>query len=215
MARLLKLDPSSCHQLDADDACWYIGEYTANGGFQASETNQSIFNLKKKPTVPASQLQWKIRAIEEWGDRLARHLNLHEAARAVTFVPAPCSKPANHREYDDRMLRVLQRLATHESGLDIRPILITSIARQAQHESERISVADLRQSMGIDQSQLRKPLRETIVVVDDVITQGGTFKAMQSILMKLPRVKQVVGVFLAKTVWPQPDYNEIFPNLGD
>jgi predicted amidophosphoribosyltransferase len=42
------------------------------------------------------------------------------------------------------------------------------------------------------------------VIVDDVFTQGGTVKAMQSILMALPKTERVAGIFLAKTVWPTP-----------
>jgi len=72
-----------------------------------------------------------------------------------------------------------------------------------------MSIADLRNSMEIDLAHLAPALRATIIVVDDVFTQGGTFKAMQSLLTELPRVDEVRGIFLAKTVWPPIDFADL------
>ena len=35
------------YYLDDNDKCAFVGEYTARAGFQYSETNRLIFNLKK------------------------------------------------------------------------------------------------------------------------------------------------------------------------
>lgn len=204
MARLVRIDPATCNTLAADDRCWYIGEYTSGGGFRASATNQSIFNLKKKPPVPQNQIAYKNRAIQEWGRTLAGYLNLNVAEHTVTFVPAPSSKPEGHAEYDDRMWRVLQELLRINPRLDIRQVLYTPIARRAQHEGDRLSIEELCQSMRIQTALLDPPLRSKVFVVDDVFTIGRTFKAMQQLLSALPNVAEVVGLFLARTVWPNP-----------
>jgi hypothetical protein len=210
MARLQRIDHSAYPLLDEHDECLYVGEYTSGGGFQASDTNQSIMNLKKKPGVSANQLVHKDKAIYDWGNRLAKLLALSKVATTATLVPAPCSKPIGHVGYDDRMLRVLRQMATHETGLDVRSLLMTSAARPAQHESgRRLTVEELQQSMTVDQSLLTKPLHGLILVVDDVFTKGATFKAMKGLLLGLPNVKRVAGIFLAKTVWPQPDFSHI------
>lgn len=65
-------------------------------------------------------------------------------------------------------------------------------------------MAQLRASMSVQREHLVTPLRSTVVMVDDVFTQGRTFKAMQSILRDFPEVHRIAGVFLARTVWP-PD----------
>jgi hypothetical protein len=207
MPRLLRIDPAQYpEKLDSADECYHIGEYTSRGGYGASETNRLITNLKKRPSSTPHELRYKESAIVHWGNTLAKHLDLAAIAAGVTFVPAPCSKPYGHPEHDDRMLRVLRQMArTHTGGsLDIRPLLITPVARQSQHEGERMSVDSLRNSMAIDQAQLQTPVRSTLILVDDVFTRGGTFKAMQGLLAPLPNVRRIVGVFLAKTIWPSP-----------
>jgi hypothetical protein len=47
-----KLDISlddSCHYIFDRDEIYYAREYIAHGGYQASETNDLIFNFKKPP----------------------------------------------------------------------------------------------------------------------------------------------------------------------
>ena len=211
MPRLLQINAAEYQKLQQDDECFYIGEYTSGGGFRASETNQNIYNLRKEPSSAPNLLRYKESAIRVWGKKLADHLALKEVAKVVTFVPAPCSKPLGHPEYDDRVLRVVLELNRYQQGLDIRPVLVTTTERRAQHKGDRLSVDELRQSMTVDPEYLRTPLRQTVVVVDDVFTQGGTFKAMKSLLMTLPKAERVVGIFLARTIWPaldpeQPDF---------
>jgi hypothetical protein len=208
--RLQRIDSSQYGKLDASDECYHLGEYTAYGGYKASDTNQQIFNLQKKPSVATAQLRWKEHAIAYWGDRLATVLGLETVAAEFTLIPAPPSKPPGAVDYDDRILRVLQRLKIHRNDLDIRPLLFTPVERQSQHAGGRLSVADLQASLAIDRAHLATPLRPKIIVVDDVFTQGGTFKAMKNILLAVPGVQSVTGVFLAKTVWPPPDFEAIF-----
>lgn len=48
--RVLKIDALTLpdhHYLDAQDICYYAGEYTAGEGHAYSETNQLILNFKK------------------------------------------------------------------------------------------------------------------------------------------------------------------------
>jgi hypothetical protein len=214
--RLQKIDPEHYPKLGPGDECYHLGEYTAYGGYKASETNQQIFNLQKKPSVPPAQLRWKEHAINYWGDKLAGVLGLETISAEFTLIPAPPSKPPGAADYDDRILRVLNRLRVHRAGLDIRPVLYTPVARQSQHAGGRLTVAELQASLALDQAQLATPLRSKIIVVDDVFTQGGTFKSMKNILAAMPGVQFVAGVFLAKAVWTEPDFTAIFgPFAGD
>jgi hypothetical protein len=211
MADLLsQIDTSEYPKLGPADLIYYLGEYTAGGGFQASKTNQEIINLKKPPTAKASEQYWKQRAIDYWGDELRVRLGLDNAVARVTLVPAPCSKLPDDPEYDDRMLRVLQRLATHHPGLDVRPLLIAAQARPSQHAGDRLTVAELQTSMRVDTAHLMVPLRRIVILVDDVFTQGGTMTAMKNLVKDLPGVRTVCGVVLAKTVWPRPAIADVF-----
>jgi len=205
-----RIDPGEYAKLEITDECYYLGEYTARGGYAASETNQQIRNLQKKPSVPPTELRWKQFAINYWGDTVAAVLGLDVVAAEFTLVPAPSSKPPGSPDYDDRTLRVLQRLSAHKAGLDIRPLLYTPVERPSQHAHGRLTVAELQSSMALDYAHLSTPLRSRVLILDDVFTQGGTFKAMKNIISTLPGVASVTGLFLARMIWPQPDYATAF-----
>lgn len=215
MARLTKIDPGF-GRLHSDDSCWHIGEYTSRGGHEAGETNRWIGNLKKKPTASAKELYWKNEAVKYWARELEEHLNMPNVRDHVTFVPAPCSKPSGHALYDDRMLQVLAALSKRAGPLDVRNLVITTKARDAQHEGDqRQSPDELRDTMEVDMKLLLTPLRPTVIVVDDVFTQGSTFRAMKTVISGLPGVTDVGGLFLARTIWPQPDPSAIFGMVND
>lgn len=202
MSRLLAIDTSDYYKLRDGDACWHLGEYTSGGGFNASKTNQQIFNLKKPLTATQSELYYKGLAVEYWARQLSLALSLPAVGKNATLVPAPCSKVRNDPVHDDRIERVLARLRRFEGSLDVRPLLRARVNRPSQHEGRRLSVAELQESMEVDVSHLSSPIREHVIVVDDVFTQGGTFAAMRNHLSPLPGVTKVYGIFLARTIWP-------------
>ncbi len=208
MTRLTKLDNDDYRYLSDDDHCYHYGEYTSGGGFKKSTTNQQILNLKNKPTSSDGALYYKRLAVEYWGKMIAETLNLAAIADATTFVPMPCSKPVGHADYDDRMHRVLRHLLRTNADLDIRPVLIQTRLRPSQHEAGRQTPAQLLETLGIDQSQTIKPLRSTVVILDDVITMGASFSAAKSLITQIPGVTQVIGIFLAKTVWDRSELDD-------
>lgn len=210
--RLSILDPEDFRFLSSEDSCAHYGEYTSGGGFGASETNQQIFNLKKSPTASLPQLRWKAKAVSYWGEVIltSAGLNLDVCATNVTFVPIPCSKPVGHPEYDDRMLQVMKYVAQRKPGIDVRPLLVQSEARDAQHQGNRSEPEGLAATLQLDRTYLQAPLRPYVIVVDDVITRGASFAAAKSVLSRLAGVQTVHGMFLAKTVhapieWPDFD----------
>ncbi|MEQ6924961.1 hypothetical protein AAUI01_04980 [Pseudomonas mosselii] len=212
MTKLIKLDPDNYRFLSDDDKCYHYGEYTSGGGFGKSETNQQIHNLKKKPTCSDRELHYKRLAVEYWGRILAGCISV-TAESPVTFVPMPCSKPSGHADYDDRMLRVLQYMARSKPPLDIRPLIMQTTLRQSQHEGGgRQLPHQLLQTLAIDQTQLLHPPRGTIVVVDDVITMGASFNAAKTLLLTIPGVQHVIGIFLAKTVWQPSELDAFLTN---
>lgn len=213
--RLSALNYQDFRYLTQEDSCAHYGEYTAGGGFQASETNQQILNLKKSPTAPAAQLQWKTRAVDYWGNVILNSagLDLDRCARDVTFVPIPCSKPQGHPEYDDRMLRVMTHVAQRKAGIDVRPLLLQTAIRDAQHHGNRSDPAGIAATLGVDRSCLTVPLRPILIIVDDVITRGASFAAAKGILRGLTGVQAVHGMFLARTIHPPAEWD--FEDLND
>lgn len=210
--RLQTLEPKNYAYLETGDECFHYGEYTSEGGYQASDTNQQILNLKKKPTVSEGQLYYKRQAIEYWGRALSSVIDLSKTIGTHTFVPMPGSKPAGHVEFDDRMLRVLRRMALGAPNVDIRPLLVQTAERDAQHHGHRLTPDELGETLAVDPALLTPPLSPSIIVVDDVITRGASFAAAKRLLIGLPNVRSVVGIFLAKTVWPAPDFPVLSPD---
>lgn len=199
--RLEVIDPLQYAKLVPTDKCWNIGEYTSGGGWRASETNQQIYNLKWRTGY------WHDQSILFWARQLATVLDLKQAAANATLVPAPPSKPPGHTDHSDRMMRVLATLRSMDPSLDVRAAVVTKEARESQHEHGRLGVNELAASMVVDPPEVKIPLKSIVIVVDDVFTHGGTFKALQRHLAPLPNVKHVRGLFLAKTVWPHPEVN--------
>ncbi|HCK4621476.1 phosphoribosyltransferase [Pseudomonas aeruginosa] len=208
MVRLTQLDPDEFRYLDSDDRCYCLGEYTARGRYGASETNQQIFNLKHRPNSAENLLYWKRRAVGYWGRMLAEtNLRWDYCLENATFVPIPCSKPVGHPEYDDRMVRVLLRMAEEHPGLDIQQVLLQATVRESQHRGERLTPAEILQTLSIDPAGVAQPLKRMVIVVDDVITRGASFAAAKSLLTGLDDVEEVVGLFLAKTIHPPVEFD--------
>ena len=197
------------HWLENGDQCYHYGDYTAEGGWEAGDTNRWIKNLKKKPTAKQGELYYKNQAYTYWAN-LIRPLLPADKLTGVTFVPMPGSKPVGHPEYDPRMLRVLENYAQGDPRLDIRPVLRQTVERPGQHEGGgRLSPGEIAADLEIEQAQLAKgPLRAMVFLMDDVVTMGASFKAAQSKLLGIPNVRQVRGIFLARTVWKDPFEDE-------
>ena len=58
LTRIDRLSLPDHPYLGKDDRCAFLGEYTAHKGFDHSETNQLIFNLKKKMDR-RGEAEWK------------------------------------------------------------------------------------------------------------------------------------------------------------
>jgi hypothetical protein len=215
--RLRKIE-TPYHWLEVGDSCYNYGDYTAEGGYQKSDTNRWITNLKKKPTAPDKELYWKGRAIQYWANVLREVLSIENIRDRVTLVPMPGSKPATHPDYDPRILNVLTRYANGDAGIDVRTALHQTEERQGQHvDRKRLAPDELIASgLALDRMAIAvNPLKSIVLVVDDVITMGASYKAAQQLIRPLLGVEEVHGVFLAKTDWEQPDFAALFGGLVD
>lgn len=79
----------------------YAREYAIGQSFDYSETNDLISNLKAPPTN-TKRAPHKKRAIKRFAHEVAEFIREVE----TVLVPNPPSKTPNHRDYDDRILRV-------------------------------------------------------------------------------------------------------------
>jgi hypothetical protein len=206
----LILESQDHYYLDDQDKCFFVGEYTARGGFKFSNTNQLIYNLKKSPNLRGTN-QWfyKEQAIVTAGRTLRSVLGTGGNElwlRNTTLVPIPPSKVEGDPLYDDRIFRVLCECGIGLK-LDIRQLVHQRQAMLAAHESERRPrPREIADNYYIDEA-LAHPEPSAIGVFDDLLTTGCHFKAMKAVLNdRFPGVA-VTGIFLARRVAETDDPN--------
>ena len=210
LLRLSKIDEltrGDHYYLEVTDQCYFLREYTARRGFSHSETNQLIINLKKPVDRRNNGIEWrhKENAIKQVASELHDSLEGSSCLTGgATFVPIPPSKTECDPLYDDRMLRVLQTMTAGERKADVREMVKLHTSMPAAHaNARRPDPKEVSQNYTIVE-KLCSPSPGLLIVVDDVLTTGSHFKAMQLILSgRFPQVP-VVGLFVARRD-PQSD----------
>ena len=199
------------YYLTEDDECYFHGEYTPREGFEYSNTNSFVLNLKK-PVCRRGTPEWhhKEKAIIR-ASRLIREGFTDEWLKLAVLVPVPPSKVATDPAYDDRMIRVLNNIYPNKN-LDIRELVQQLVNREAMHQLEdRYKPSELMEMWQIKEDS-STPAPTSIGIFDDVLTSGTHFCAMKTILQnRFPGV-EVIGIFLARVVRPSEtfDLSELF-----
>jgi len=189
--------------LEPSDLGFFLREYTKGGGYQASETNQLILNLKKSPSLRGTS-QWKYKGIairrcaNELKSALAKYLD------GWTIVPIPPSKARDDPEYDDRLCQVGQILCA-ETSARFCELIVQRTTTPADHlqDSARRTPDLIAANYWIDEA-LAAPEPTHVWIIDDVLTTGAHFKAVQQVLLQRFPVAKVCGVFIARRA-PLPD----------
>jgi hypothetical protein len=200
-----ELERGDHYHLTAEDRCLYFGEYTSRKGFRHGDTNQLISNLQK-PVSRAGKADYAYKgaAIAKVA-RAIRDASGKARRGEVVMVPAPPSKPRGHPDHDDRIERICRAVSPQA---DVRCLLETIVAREQAKKSEhRPSVDELLATIQLVPALLQ-PRPTGLILIDDVITNGTTFKAAQQILgAALPDVK-IVGLFVARRVFPPVQWDD-------
>lgn len=194
------------YHLEPGDRCLFFGEYTSRVGFDHGDTNQLISNLQK-PVARAGKPDYKYKDAAIATIAAAIRAASGKAKRGeVVIVPAPPSKPRGHPDYDDRIERIARRIGP---GADVRCLLETITPReQAKRADQRPAIDDLVKSMTV-RLDLLDPHPAGVILLDDVITNGTTFKAAQRLLTPhLPNTK-LVGLFVARRVFPPIEWPDL------
>lgn len=207
--KLQQIDEKILHEhscLESSDRCYILGEYASGQGFQYSDMNQVINNLKK-PIDRKHLKEWRFkeRAILDIAYWLVS-LKYWEKLKKYTWIPMPPSKVKSDAAYDDRLVRILERAKQLEAGLDIREILIRKSNRDPAHNpgSKRPNVHEHIANLEVDESLLL-PSPQAIVIFDDIITSGASFKSAQTVLKKHYPDIPIVGIFVARNIKVIPD----------
>jgi predicted amidophosphoribosyltransferase len=206
---LFALDVQQCAEhacLSAADRCHCLSEYLPGRGYRAGEVNQLIVNLKCAPSIAAldsRRRHYKLRAINDIATALRTAVD-RATVECTTWIPIPTSRPAGDADYDDRLLRILRAAFGHYQ-LDLRSALYQRHAMPPDHSSvRRLRAEALSLVIGLDRELLlREPLRERIVLFDDVLTSGKHYKCCERRLRELLADVPISGLFVARRVLPR------------
>ena len=196
------------HHLTGEDECYFLGEYTPGEGSEYSETNRTIIKFKRSMDRSGTP-EWKYKQlkIKECADAFAIALNPF-SLDTMTFVPVPPSKMKNHELYDDRLVRMLKIVGARVGVLRISECVEqTKPLRSSRGSTYKPTPSDIIKAYEF-RNHRRTPRPTTIAIVDDVITTGAHFKAMKSILLEQYPGINVIGLFLARRIFP--DLTHIF-----
>ena len=189
------------HWLGSEDHCVYLREYTSHVGYQHSETNDLISNLKKEMDRKGRpEWRWKQWAIGRCIDELRRALP-EGALDGVTVVPMPPSSVASDPMYDDRMQQIARALC-HKEG-DYRELLLMRESMTPSHvATRRKRPEELEELLYVNEAE-SDPEPSRILVLDDVLTTGAHIVAAKRVLMRRFPNASVSGLFVARRVFPE------------
>ena len=196
------------YYLEKKDQCFFCLEYTSGGSYQKSQSNAFILNFKKSVTKRNNQAEYKykIKAIE-WAAIHFAHVFMEYEVNSI-LVPIPPSKTKEHSEYDDRMLKMLkevERKLKSKNNSHIQTIELVEQIKDMQsvHRSEdRPNVDTLANNYNVDNNSKTSKIvsGKVVFIVDDVLTTGAHFKAMQKAIAKYYS-NRTVGLFLARRIF--------------
>jgi hypothetical protein len=201
------------YYLTTADECYCLGDYHPHSGYQAGSINNLISNFKKPVDRRGRpEYRYKEQAITDVG-RYVREGLRPEALPNCTFIPIPPSKAKSDPLYDDRAVRALR---SGQPPLDVRELILMRQSTRAHHEYEagekRPTPEGLYELLAIDPSCLKAPLRQTVVIFDDLLTTGTHFKACQRLVREnTPAETRVIGLFIGRRRLPSVE--EMFEDL--
>ena len=201
MCKPIKLIPDKkTSYITQNDECYYFLNYLPGGGYSASKDNDLIFNFKKGIKYKnTNSWSYKTAAIKKFADMLHIALN----GRFCTIIPMPTSKPRGSQKFDDRLDQVVLFLGKMSTNYDIQLCLDVKEECLPAHNYGVRSPEILLQNIIFAQS-LETP-KENIILVDDILTTGGHFKAAKNVILKKYPKKNVIGFFLGKTLCVEED----------
>ena len=201
-------------RLSCDDKCFFLYEYTPREGFSFSDTNSLILNLKKKPSIKHRPEYRHKRLALQRCSALLRDALAAPFLSSATLVPVPPSKARDHPDYDDRVEQICRGIGPN---VDVRPLVRQNVSMEAAHMSgagPRPTIDDLLFAYEIDESHA-VPDPISIGIVDDVLTAGTHFKAVQQVLTARFPQASIYGIFIARRVLPARDASAFFAAIDD
>ncbi len=185
-----------------ESLCLFYGRiYTPRVGYDYSETNQLIANLKISPNSESWRMRYKQKAILAFADELSSFLRLYSHS-SIALVPMPPSKTADHIEYDDRIDQAAKSVSRRLENIIYLPLLYRtrSVSKSSYQSSGGGRSADqIYKDFAIDEDLAAQcEINTWLMIVDDVLTSGAHFAAARRRLIEQFPDAVIMGLFWAK-----------------
>lgn len=182
--------------LTPDDICYFVREYTPRVGYSSGidpNTNQLIMNYKK-PADRRGKAEWrhKKRAIVSFATELSYLLS-----DSFTVTCIPSSKKKDDSLYDSRLEDTLILLQKKNQKILIEYPVIRAYSVESMHEGARRNPEMEKESLTWVGFQGNP---NQIIIIDDILTTGASFKAIQQIILDNNPDIEIVGVFWARAI---------------
>ena len=203
MRELVKIDAVAMLEHRAlrwkDDTCFYLLEFFSGRRYGFDPDNDLVKNMKRRiDRCGEAALMQKEWACSDIADLLRPAFASLFDFTTTTFVPVPPSQTRPSPNYDDRVVRLLRGACA--TSADIRELIVCREEVEPVHFSpERPSAGKLVENFVLGDIG-GEPVRERIVVFDDIITSGNHFVACKRFLLGHFPGREVVGVFVARRV---------------
>ena len=181
-------------RLEEDDDCYYAREYISGGGYQASLANDLISNLQKpRSTENTQQWQYKIGAAHQFARELSGVI-----PDAATVACIPSSKQLDDPQYDPRLDMTMRELSRIKSSVIVERPIVRRRSGTPLHEGAARSVDGIYRRL---EWAGFKNVPPYLILIDDVITTGSTFKACQRHVHENHPGLPVIGLFWCRVIW--------------
>ena len=198
--KLMRIDPETVGHLNSDDECFYLSDYhrVADVLDATKHTPTQLIRNFKKPVDRKGRPEWyyKEKAIAEVSRILEIIYKKIKVNEGIVFCHIPTSKMIGTPDYDDRFEMVHKKLKAKIPSLNfLQPLHIKQAKNQLHHGGCR-DINDIKDNY---QWQADFPTNTALLIVlDDVITTGATFRAFKDTVLEYIPECRVIGLFIAK-----------------
>jgi hypothetical protein len=187
--------------LTAEDRCTYLATYLSGNGYRSKPINQTILNLKCPPSVARRDRAQADRKREAIGvvAAMVRAAISRELIEHATWIPIPPSRASYDPDFDDRLTRIL-RCGFEGYDFDIRNILQLQVSTAADHSAvQRLRTEALYRFIHVNWHALgARPLRQRVMLFDDVLTTGKHYQCCKRRLRDALPAIAIDGLFIAR-----------------